>query len=456
MKIRLMVLIGIVLTATLVISLRSVAAAGEILSASPAQGQIRINEFMASNSKVLEDPDEPGEFPDWIELYNPSDSEVSLDGLYLVEGDPAESVSFAISTGLSIPAQGFLVFYADDDPSQGKLHTDFRLNKDGGQIGLYADLDATEPIDTRLYGPQATNTSEGRNPDGGSTWQLFSRPTPGRTNTVSPPLITDVAHSPELPSSDDVIEVTAVISDDGQIVQASLTYSVTGVRGNTTVLPPITVSMTLVSGNRYAAQIPPQSSGAMVFYRVTARDNDGLVAPDPDLVRLTSYRVPIGYVKPNLVINEIMADNKSVLEDPQDPGDYPDWIELYNAGSSTVLLDGLFLTDKMSNPTKFAITDGVTIAPGAYVLFYADEQQEQGDFHTNFRLNDQGETVGLFGAEGSVEIDRLKYGRLTVDVAYGRYPDGPDGQKQILVCATPGETNILCDQKLFMPAVSTE
>ena len=456
MKIRLMVLIGTVMTVTLVISLRTVAAAGEIPSASPAQGQIRINEFMASNSSVLEDPDEPGEFPDRIELYNPSASPVSLDGLYLIEGDPGDPVRFAISTGLSIPAQGFLVFFADDDPSQGKLHTNFRLNKDGGQIGLYGDEAATEPIDTYLYGPQEVDLSEARSPDGGNWQEEFSRPTPGRTNTVSPPLITEVTHSPALPSPDEVVEVTAVISDDGQIVEASLIYSVTGIQGDTAAPPSITVSMTLVSDNRYAAQIPAQSSGAMVYYRVTARDNDGLVAPDPDLVRISSYRYPVGYVKPDLVINEVMADNKSLLEDPDDPGDYPDWIELYNAGSSTVLLDGLFLTDRMSNPTKFAITDGLTLAPGAFVLFYADEQQEQGEFHTNFRLNDQGETVGLFGAEGSVEIDRLKYGQLTVHVAYGRYPDGPDGQKQILVCATPGETNILCDQKLFMPAITAE
>ena len=127
-----------------------------------------------------------------------------------------------------------------------------------------------------------------------------------------------------------------------------------------------------------------------------------------------------------------MADNKSVLEDPDDPGDYPDWIELHNAGSSAVSLDGLFLTDKMGNPTKFAITGGLKIAPGGYMMFFADEQQEQGFRHTNFRLSDQGEKVALFGAQGSVEIDRIEYPSLYENGGYGRYPDGADGQRQPL------------------------
>lgn len=35
-----------------------------------------VNEFMAANATGLEDADEPGEFPDWIEIYNGSASAV--------------------------------------------------------------------------------------------------------------------------------------------------------------------------------------------------------------------------------------------------------------------------------------------------------------------------------------------------------------------------------------------
>jgi len=57
----------------------------------------------------------------------------------------------------------------------------------------------------------------------------------------------------------------------------------------------------------------------------------------------------------NLVINEFMADNKTTIEDPAEPGEFPDWIELYNGTSDTVILSGMFLTDDLNDPTKWQI-----------------------------------------------------------------------------------------------------
>ena len=191
----------------------------------------------------------------------------------------------------------------------------------------------------------------------------------------------------------------------------------------------------------------------MVYYYITARDDEGQVTPNLDQVRLQYYRYPVGYVKPTLVVNELMAENSNVLEDPDDPGNYPDWIEIHNTGASRVSLDGLFLTDKMDNPSKFAIADGLSIPAGGYLLFYADEQQEQGVLHTNFKLEKNGETAAIFGADGSVEIDSVDFPGLYENVAYGRYPDGSDRQ-QMLVCPTPGKSNLPCDQKAYLPAIS--
>jgi hypothetical protein len=56
-----------------------------------------------------------------------------------------------------------------------------------------------------------------------------------------------------------------------------------------------------------------------------------------------------------LVINELMADNKTTIEDPNRPGHYPDWIELYNASGRVICLSGLYLTDDMNDPTRWRI-----------------------------------------------------------------------------------------------------
>ncbi len=61
-----------------------------------------------------------------------------------------------------------------------------------------------------------------------------------------------------------------------------------------------------------------------------------------------------------LVINELMADNKTTMADPNLPGHYADWIELYNASTQTISLNGLYLTDDMNDPTKWRIPPAVS------------------------------------------------------------------------------------------------
>lgn len=62
----------------------------------------------------------------------------------------------------------------------------------------------------------------------------------------------------------------------------------------------------------------------------------------------------------HVVINEFMADNRKTLEDPNDPGQYPDWIELYNASDEPVILNGMYLTDDINDPTQWQIPPSVT------------------------------------------------------------------------------------------------
>ncbi|MBP8304015.1 MAG: hypothetical protein KBE04_07810 [Phycisphaerae bacterium] len=69
--------------------------------------------------------------------------------------------------------------------------------------------------------------------------------------------------------------------------------------------------------------------------------------------RANSQALPVA--GPGLVVNEFMAKNGSTLQDPCDPGQYPDWIELYNASDRPVVLNGLCLTDDMNDPTRWRV-----------------------------------------------------------------------------------------------------
>jgi len=144
-----------------------------------------INEFMASNNSSSGYHDPNGNYDDWIEIYNLGDTSVNMAGMYLTD-NLANTTKFHIPAGYSsqttIPARGFLVFWADDETIQGPLHTNFKLSADGEEIGLY-DTDGVTQIDAVAFLEQTANVSYGRYPDAEENWRFFSTATPGASNS---------------------------------------------------------------------------------------------------------------------------------------------------------------------------------------------------------------------------------------------------------------------------------
>lgn len=141
---------------------------------------LHVNEIMASSTTCC--PDDDGgvdEFDDWIEIYNSSGSTIDLSGMYLSDdlNDPFKS---KIPNGVTIPAGGFLLFWADEQGSQGPLHMSFKLSKTGEAVGLFY-IDG-RLINSKTFAAQDDNKSFGATTNGGSTWQQFTSPTPGASN----------------------------------------------------------------------------------------------------------------------------------------------------------------------------------------------------------------------------------------------------------------------------------
>lgn len=143
-----------------------------------------INEFLASNDACC--ADEFGDYDDFIEIYNGSDESVDVGGMYITD-DLLEPTTWQIPLtapdSTTIPAGGFLLLWADKEPTQGVLHVNVKLSGGGEQVGLFA-IDAFNNvlIDSLTYGDQEADTSYGRSPDGTDNWG-FLVPTPGETNT---------------------------------------------------------------------------------------------------------------------------------------------------------------------------------------------------------------------------------------------------------------------------------
>jgi hypothetical protein len=149
--------------------------------------ELYINEFMASNSSGH--TDEYGEDEDWIEIYNAGDLDVDLAGLYLTD-DLAYPNKWQILAGApeitTIGTKSYLVLYADNDISQGPLHLGFKLGSGGEEIGL-AHLSGTAVywLDSLTYGPQLTDISYGRYPDGNLLWVNMESSTPWMSNLIT-------------------------------------------------------------------------------------------------------------------------------------------------------------------------------------------------------------------------------------------------------------------------------
>ncbi|MCK4886783.1 MAG: CotH kinase family protein, partial [Planctomycetes bacterium] len=145
---------------------------------------------------------------------------------------------------------------------------------------------------------------------------------------------------------------------------------------------------------------------------------------------------------PVLVINEFMAENNINYADPQ--GDFDDWIEIYNTTNSSINLGGMYITDNLSDITKYRIPTGfpsqTTVPAHGFLILWADEDMTDGAVHLGIKLSADGEDIALSAADGVTVIDSLTFGNQLPDISYGSYPDGSSSRRYFGI-PTPGAAN---------------
>jgi hypothetical protein len=288
-------------------------------------GDVVLNELLASNDTVNQDPDF-GEAGDWVELHNKGAAEQDLGGWTIADS----GAQWALPAGTTIPAGGYLIVWCDDhDTTASALHTNFKLGAGGDEVTL---RDAGGGFRDGLTFPaQETDVAYGRVPDGDGDWQALASPSPAAANG-----------------------------------------------GGAT-------------------------GGQEIF------------------------------------INEFLASNDAGATDP-DFGDFADWVELYNPGTTAVDIGGWSMTDDLAEPAQWVVPTGVSVPGQGYLIIWCDSLDQVGaGVHSGFKLSGSGEQVGLFDAAGAA-VDTLTYGEQTADVSYGRSPDGGAGWTTF-ASPTPGEAN---------------
>jgi hypothetical protein len=155
-----------------------------------------ITEFLASNAANLADAD--GDYPDWIEIYNPNATALDISGWYLTD-NPSKPTKYQITAGTTIAAYDYLVIFCNDedthmpsdpDPVQ---HTNFKLDAQGEYLALIK-------------------------PDGATIVSQF-----GTSTTNYPPQTTDVSYGLEMTSSGTTVTIN--VTDDFSAGVEGFTYA---------------------------------------------------------------------------------------------------------------------------------------------------------------------------------------------------------------------------------------
>ena len=452
----------IALIAVLVVGLSALAPGGDSAFSAKvtAQSTVRISGIVAANTSALMLAD--GTLPDWIELENTGDSEVSLAGYALMCNDDPTDV-YRIRNA-AIPADGRILIYADGGSDSGdELHAPFKLSASGETVVL---MNAAGAVIDSVHTPEL-HDDEAYCRDASGEWTVRAASAPGRENAVTAAAM--------LNASERSVVVTEVMSANASYCPDENGEYHDYVELTNTSDEAVSLKDWYLSDNRSDLamwQFPDvtlPAGGTMVVYcsgydrredvgrlhtnfrlgsdgtDVVLTRNDGRTAgliEVPALETDQAYSLVDGEWTKNHAptpgmentwentvracesIREQNSENVLISEISASATQMKgiDWIELYNGGSAAVDLSGYGLTDNAARPRKWQFPAGTVIQPGEYlgVMCTGLDGVSGGQYHTNFELAAEGGyTVALSRPDGTI-IDRTFLPQQYTDVTYGR------------------------------------
>jgi hypothetical protein len=127
---------------------------------------------------------------------------------------------------------------------------------------------------------------------------------------------------------------------------------------------------------------------------------------------------PLGDVR----ITEFIASNTRTPPKDED-GQFTDWIELQNVGSTTVNLNGWYLTDSTGNLRKWMFPS-TNMGPGQFLVVFASGKNKRipgAPLHTSFRLSSSPGYLALVQPDGQTIASQFgpSYLQQFADVSFG-------------------------------------
>ncbi|MBQ9148934.1 MAG: lamin tail domain-containing protein [Oscillospiraceae bacterium] len=463
------VLFGVALAVSTVVSDEDIKGSGG--------SNIVINEILASNRTY---PAPNGEYLDYVEVTNLSDSPIDISGYML--SDALDSIGYTFPKGTVLQPGGCAICWCNKDV-ESDSYGSFGISKDGTDtIYLYNTVNVQiDQVNVPRVDP---NVPLIRQADG--TWAATQLATPGYENTEAgyavwlssmsnddiQVVISEVVTGSDCVSLDNTARVcdwielynagskTAVLdgaylSDDAINRVKWQIGSLTLEPGKYAVIPCIGASAgegeatfalprdgcTVVLTGRLGNIISQVECPEMGYDTAWALQTDGTyrqtiqVSPGYENTEAghQAWLDTVGAQNTDIVISEVVTSNYSTVMNSA--GQLCDWIELHNTGSSTVNLKGMYLTNDIADRGKFQLGD-ITMAPGEYIVICcSDDDATAGE--ADFALPREGCTVLLSGPVGNT-VSSVEVPKLNKDRSWARQADGTYAETAMV---TPGFSN---------------
>ena len=253
------------------------------------------------------------------------------------------------------------------------------------------------------------------------------------------PIVYDISWAPSLPAPDDTIDVTVAAFAHAGLHSVSIRYSPANGGALEYAMNAQPVSGTTIAreADRWIGSIPPLGPNAEGEFHILSTSTDGQTSQFPHGPGITLRVAQLE--TSGVVVNELLARNSTSNTDPG--GEYDDWLELYNPTANAVDLAGFYLTDDRDDLTQWEFPEETNpLEPGAYLLVWCDDDEDQEGLHTTFKLDGDGEFLAIVSSDGVTVVDSIAFDEQADDISFGRHPDGFESWR--FLHPSPGTSNL--------------
>ena len=374
---------------------------------------------------------------DWVEIHNRSHFRINISGMSLTD-DLKAPTKFIFPDGTELEAGGLMVLPGGNRGAPGSS-LGFSVKNGGESVALFdSAAQGGRLLDVVVFGPQIFGHSIALFQKG---WGL-AYPSPKKPNKPAP-----VGPASTLKINEWFTKSSGLDNEDFVELfnNSPLPVALQGLALTDQPLRQTThgsfPALSFIAGGASLAFLANNREQQLGFELSSDQGLIGLFDSAGSLIDQVWYapqrpgestgRVPDGAsnievktattgVGLGLVINELLADNRSFVGAADD---YHDWVELHNPQADPVELSGMGLSTSLDSPHRFIFSTGSIIPAGGYFLLSCNPEKPTSDANTGFGLKSTGDALYLHDtkARGGSLLDSIVFGFQSPDLALGRH-----------------------------------